>query len=256
MTIFYILLSTFLISLISFIGVLGLFLKEKFLNKVLLFLVAFSAGALLGGAFLHLLPEAIEKAGENNILKVFGFVLLGFCVFYVLEEFIKWHHHHSTSHSKGECCDREIKPFSYLILFSDGLHNFIDGLIIAGSFVVSPISGLTTTMAVALHEIPQELGDFGVLIYGGLKKRKALLFNFLSALLAVLGGIVGFLLAQKIGASIVYLLPFATGNFIYIACSDLIPEIKKDFKVAKSLGYFGVFVLGILLMLAMKLFFV
>ena len=255
MTIFYILLSTFLISLISFIGALSLFLKEKFLNKVLLFLVAFSAGALLGGAFLHLLPEAIEKAGESNILKVFGFVLLGFCVFYVLEEFIKWHHHHSISHSKGECFSREIKPFSYLILFSDGLHNFIDGLIIAGSFVISPVSGLATTIAVALHEIPQELGDFGVLIYGGLKKSRALLFNFLTALFAVLGGVIGFLLAQKIGTSIVYLLPFAAGNFIYIACSDLIPEIKKDFSVAKSLGYFSVFVLGILLMLTMKLLF-
>jgi len=181
--------------------------------------------------------------------------LLGFCVFYVLEEFIKWHHHHSTSHTKGECCASEIKPFSYLILFSDGVHNFIDGLIIAGSFVVSPVSGLATTIAVALHEIPQELGDFGVLIYGGLQKSRALLFNFLSALVAVLGGVIGFLLAQKIGISIVYLLPFAAGNFIYIACSDLIPEIKKDFSVAKSLGYFSVFVLGILLMLTMKLLF-
>lgn len=237
-------------SLISFVGTLSLFFKEKFLNKILLVLVAFSAGALLGGAFLHLLPEAVETAGVENILKVFVFVLVGFCLFYILEEFIKWHHHHSTSHSKEEC----IRPFSYLILFSDGLHNFLDGLIIAGSFVVSPISGVATTIAVALHEIPQELGDFGVLVYGGLTKSKALLFNFLSALLAVLGGLVGFFLAEKIGFNIVYLLPFAAGNFIYIACSDLIPEIKKDFAPAKALGYFCVFILGILLMLTMKLY--
>lgn len=233
-------------SLISFVGALSLFFKEKFLNKILLVLVAFSAGALLGGAFLHLLPEAVETAGAENILKVFIFILIGFCLFYILEEFIKWHHHHSTDHS--------VHPFTYLILFSDGLHNFLDGLIIAGSFVVSPVSGIATTLAVALHEIPQELGDFGVLVYGGLKKGRALLFNFLSALLAVLGGLAGFFLAQKIGFGIVYLLPFAAGNFIYIACSDLIPEIKKDFSLKKSFGYFCVFILGILLMLAMKLF--
>lgn len=256
MILVYILLSAFLVSLISFVGALSLFFKEKFLNKILLVLVALSAGALMGGAFLHLLPEAVETAGVENILKVFGFVLIGFCLFYILEEFIKWHHHHSTNHSREECCDKSIKPFSYLILFSDGLHNFLDGLIIAGSFVVSPISGLATTLAVALHEIPQELGDFGVLVYGGLTKGKALLFNFLSALLAVLGGLVGFFLAQKIGFNIVYLLPFAAGNFIYIACSDLIPEIKKDFSPSKALGYFCVFILGILLMLTMKLYIV
>jgi len=247
MIIFYILLSTFLVSLISFVGALSLFFKEKFLNKILLILVAFSAGALIGSAFLHLLPEAIETAGIENTLKVFVFALLGFCLFYILEEFIKWHHHHSTSHS-------EIHSFSYLILFSDGLHNFLDGLIIAGSFVVSPISGVATTIAVALHEIPQELGDFGVLVYGGFKKGKALLVNFLSALTAMLWAVVGYFLAEKIGSNIVYLLPFAAGNFIYIACSDLIPEIKKDFGLAKSLGYFCIFILGILLMLVMKLY--
>lgn len=251
---FYILLATFAVSLISFVGALSLFLKDKFLNKILLVLVALSAGALMGGAFLHLLPEAIETAGVENVLKVFVFTLLGFCLFYILEEFIKWHHHHSTNHTKEECCNKTIKPFSYLILFSDGLHNFLDGLIIAGSFVVSPVSGIVTTLAVALHEIPQELGDFGVLVYGGLTKRKALLFNFLSALLAVLGGLAGFFLAEKIGLNIVYLLPFAAGNFIYIACSDLIPEIKKDLTPSKAFAYFCVFILGILLMFLMKFF--
>ncbi|MDD5738449.1 MAG: ZIP family metal transporter [Candidatus Pacebacteria bacterium] len=253
---FFILLSALLVSLISFVGALTLFLKENFLNKILLFLVAFSAGALLGGAFLHLLPEAVEKAGVENILKIFIFALIGFCLFYILEEFIKWHHHHSTRHTGEEYCDKGIHPFSYLILLSDSLHNFLDGLIIAGSFVISPITGITTTIAVALHEIPQELGDFGVLLYGGFKKGKALLFNFLSALLAVLGGLVGFFLAEKIGSNIVYLLPFAAGNFIYIACSDLIPEIKKDLSFKKSFGYFCVFILGILLMLAMKVYFI
>ncbi|MDD4989869.1 MAG: ZIP family metal transporter [Candidatus Pacebacteria bacterium] len=251
---FYILLSAFLVSLLSFVGVLTLFFKERLLNKILLFLVAFSAGALLGGAFLHLLPEAVETAGEANILKVFVFVLLGFCLFYVLEEFIRWHHHHSTRHTGEDYCDKGIKPFSYLILFSDGLHNFLDGLVIAGAFVFSPMAGLTTVLAIALHEIPQELGDFGVLVYGGFKKYRALLVNFLSGLVAVLGALIGYFISNQIGDNIVYFLPFAAGNFIYIACSDLIPEIKKDFSLKKSFGYFCVFTLGILLMLVMKLF--
>ena len=255
MIIFYILLSALFISLLSFVGVLVLFFKEKFLNKALLLLVAFSAGALLGGAFLHLLPEAIETAGEGGIFKIFIFVLIGFCLFYVLEDFISWHHHHSISHSKENCCDKKIKPFSYLILISDGLHNFVDGLVIATAFLVSSPAGISTVIAVALHEIPQELGDFGVLVYGGMKKSKALFFNFLSALMAVAGGLVGYFISGFLGEKIVYFLPLAAGHFIYIASSDLIPEVKKHFSPIKSLGYFVVFILGILLMLAMKLAF-
>lgn len=254
MIIFYILLSALLVSLLSFVGVLTLFFKEKLLNKILLFLVAFSAGALLGGAFLHLLPEAISKVGTNDssVLKIFLFLLLGFCLFYILEEFIRWHHHHSTRHTGKDPCDKRIKPFSYLILFSDGLHNFLDGFVIAGAFVFSSVAGLTTILAIALHEIPQELGDFGVLVYGGFKKYRALLVNFLSGLVAVLGALIGYFVSNKIGDNIVYFLPFAAGNFIYIACSDLIPEIKKDFSFKKSFSHFAVFVLGILLMLLMK----
>ncbi len=156
---FYILISTFLISFIAFVGALTLFLKEKLLNKVLLILVAFSAGALIGGAFLHLIPETIMKVGlnETSLLKIFLYLLLGFCVFFILEQFIRWHHHHDTHHPK-------IMPFSYMILISDGIHNFIDGLIIAASFVIAFPVGLITALAVALHEIPQEIGDYGVLL--------------------------------------------------------------------------------------------
>jgi len=247
MTLIYILIATFLISIISFIGALTLFLKEKLLNKILLILVAFSAGALIGGAFLHLIPEAIEKVGveETQLLKIFLYLLLGFSVFFILEQFINWHHHHSISHP-------EITSFSYLILVSDGIHNFIDGFIIAASFVIAFPVGIITVLAVALHEIPQELGDFGVLIYGGFKKSKALLLNFLTGLIAVFGGIVGFFFSERIGDSIVFLLPFAAGNFIYIAASDLIPEIKNKETSKKSLLYFFVFLLGISLMLMLK----
>jgi len=245
---FYIIVSTFAISLIAFIGVLTLFLKEKLLNKILLILVAFSTGALIGGAFLHLIPEAIEGVGieGQSLLKIFLYLLFGFCTIFILENFIRWHHHHAIEHP-------EIMPFSYLILVSDGIHNFIDGLIIAASFVVSFPIGIATTLAVVLHEIPQEIGDFGVLIYGGFKKVRALFLNFLSAILAIFGGFLGFLLSEKIGESIIFLLPFAAGTFIYIASSDLIPEIKHKLSPLKSLLHFFVFLLGIGIMLLIKL---
>jgi len=237
-----------LISLISFVGAITLFLKEELLNKILLILVAFSAGALIGGAFLHLIPEAIEKVGidEAALSNLFFYLIFGFCTFFILENFIRWHHHHTMEHP-------EIMPFSYLILVSDSIHNFIDGLIIAASFVVGFPVGVVTALAVALHEIPQEIGDFGVLVYGGIKKARALFLNFLSAIFAIFGGITGFLLSEKIGESIVFLLPFAAGTFIYIASSDLLPEIKHKESLKKSLVHFFVFLLGIVLMLLIKL---
>ena len=242
---FFIIIATFLISLIAFIGVLILFLREALLNKLLLFLVAFSAGALIGGAFLHLLPEAIQEAGADQTFNVFLYLILGFVVFFILENFIHWHHHHAKDHPA-------IMPFSYLILISDAIHNFIDGLIIAASFVVAVPIGIVTALAVALHEIPQEIGDYGILIYGGFKRVKALFLNFFSATTIIFGGIVGFLLAEKIGESIVFLLPFAAGNFIYIAASDLIPEIRKERDTKKSLLSFAFFLIGIAIMYLAK----
>lgn len=246
---FWIFISSFLISLISFVGILILFLKERLLERVFIFLVAFAAGALTGSAFLHLIPEAIHQVGaeEEVILKLFLYLLLGFCTVFILEQFISWHHHHTKEHP-------EIKPFSYLILVSDGIHNFIDGLIIAASFMASLPIGLTTAIAVALHEIPQEMGDFGVLVYSGFKKIKALFLNFLSAITVVLGGIVGFFLLERIDELIIFLLPFAAGSFIYIAASDLIPEIKQRGSFKKSFSYFLIFLAGLGLMLLIKLF--
>jgi len=251
-TLLWILGSTFLISSIAFVGALTLFLKEKLLNKILLILVSLSAGALIGGAFLHLLPEAILEVGNDPemVLNLFLYLLLGFCMFFILEQFIRWHHHHGCH---GEECD--IKPLSYLILISDGIHNFIGGLVIAGSFVINPAVGVVTTFALALHEIPQELGDFGVLVYGGFNKNKALLLNFISAITAVFGGITGYFLYSYIEDSIVYLLPFAAGNFIYIAASDLIPEIKHRESLKRSLIHFAVFLIGIGILLLIKIIF-
>jgi len=224
-------------------------LKEKVLNKILLLFVAFSAGALIGDSFLHLLPEAIGggKTGEEALFRIFLFFIAGFCLFFVLEQFIKWHHHHSTRHP-------EIMPFSYLILISDGVHNFIDGLVIAGSFLVSFEIGLATSLAVILHEIPQEIGDFAVLIYGGVKKGKALLLNFISAAIAILGGVVGFFLLKGEGVSS-FILPFTAGCFVYIAASDLIPRVKEGGERREGAIHFLAFLTGILILALMKILF-
>jgi len=244
---FWIIGSTFLISLIAWVGALALFLKEKLLDRILLVLVALSAGGLIGGAFLHLLPEAVSRveAASSASLNLFSYLLVGFCLFFVLEQFIKWCHEHYSIHQK--------KPVSYLVLISDLVHNFIDGLVIAGSFMVGFPVGVVTTFAIALHEIPQEIGDFGVLIYGGFRKARALIWNYISAITVIFGGIAGYYLSALVEESAVLLLPFAAGNFIYIAASDLIPEIKHGEDVRRNLVHFFTFLIGILLMFGIKL---
>lgn len=236
--IYYILLSTFLISLISFIGILTLALKKKLLNKILLFLVSLAAGALIGGAFLHLIPEALEFT--NNI---FLYVLIGFTLFFLIEKILHWHH----------CLKaHKIKTFGYMNLFGDGVHNLIDGLIIAAGFVTNIQLGIITSIAVALHEIPQEVGDFGVLVYSGFTRAKALIFNFITALTAIFGGLIGYYLSTYIQNSVKFLLAFAAGGFIYIAASDLIPELRKEKILKKSLINFIIFILGILIMYGLR----
>jgi len=242
MVLIQILVATIIISLIAFVGIFTFLLRQEFLNRALLVLVALSTGALLGGAFLHLLPEAIEEKGAR--LEIFLYLLLGFSIFFVLEQFLQWRHQHTAT--------PQVKPFSYLIFVSDAVHNFIDGLIIAASFVISFPLGIATTLAVALHEIPQELGDFAVLVYGGFGKKQALTFNFATAITAILGGIIGYLASSVMQTSVIYLLPFAAGNFIYIAAADLIPEIKHQVSLRRSILHFGVFIIGIAIMLVVK----
>ncbi|MFH8119417.1 MAG: ZIP family metal transporter [Candidatus Aenigmatarchaeota archaeon] len=230
-----ILLTTFLVSLISFIGILTLLTKKKLMEKILLGLVALSAGALLGSSFFHLLVEASEFLSYREIS---FFTLIGFLILFFVEKIIHWHHCHIA-----KC---RVHTFGYINLIGDGVHNFIDGLAIAASFLSSFKLGITTTIAVILHEIPQEIGDFGVLVYAGFKRKKALLFNFISALIAVFGGLVGYFIPSDYVLKI--LLPFAAGNFIYVAASDLIPEIKKEVELKRSSAEFIVLLLGILLM--------
>lgn len=240
-TLLWIVLSTFLVSLISFIGILTLAIKQKVLNKILLHLVSLSAGALMGGAFLHLLPEAVEESENFNI---FLYVLVGFILFFLIEKLLHWRHCH-----KQNC---SIHTFAYMNLVGDCIHNVIDGLIIAAGFITNTQLGIVTTLAVAMHEIPQEIGDFGVLVYGGFKKTKAVFLNFVCALTAILGGILGYLLSGNITSFSMFLLPFAAGGFIYIAASDLIPEIKKEINIKSWTITFLVFLLGILIMYCVR----
>jgi zinc and cadmium transporter len=233
---FFIIGSTFLISLIAFIGMITLSLKERLLSKILLILVAFSAGALMGGAFLHLLPEAVSESAD---IEIFWWVLGGFIFFFLIEKVLHWHHCHKTVHPH---------TFGYMNLIGDAIHNFTDGLIIAASFIANPSLGIATTIVIAAHEIPQEIGDFGVLIYSVFKKFRALILNFVAALTVVLGGLTGYLISEFVQQSISFLLPLAAGGFIYIASSDLIPEIRKEAEVRKSFLIFMTFLVGILLM--------
>jgi len=235
-TLLLILASTLIVSLISLIGIVTLSIKERMLQKILLMLVSLSAGALMGGAFLHLIPEAISNSMATN---TFIYILVGFLVFFLIEKILHWRHCHM------EKC--EVHTFAYMNLFGDSVHNFIDGLIIAASFVADINLGIVATFAVAIHEIPQEMGDFGVLIYGGFKKTKALLMNFATALLAIAGGVSGYLLSSYTSSFVIFLLPFAAGGFIYIAASDLIPELRKETSLTKSMLNFVVFIIGILI---------
>lgn len=240
----WIIIATLIDGLVALGGAITLFMSDKTLHKLLIKLVAFSAGALLAGAFFHLIPESLDSLQSEL---VFGFVILGFVLFFIIERFLHWHHCHD-----GKC---DVHQVTYLILFGDGIHNFVDGIIIAVSFIVSVPFGIITTLLILGHEIPQELGDFGILVYGGMSKTKSLMYNFISQLTCVLGGIIGYFLSGSIGGLIPYILPFAAGGFIYIAASDLIPELHKEPKIGKSLISFGFFLIGILFMVAVKMFF-
>lgn len=242
-TLLWIILSTFLISIFALLGIFALAINEKLLEKILLSLVGLSAGGLMGGAFLHLLPESVKNFQESNF-DIFLAVLVAFIIFFLIEKLLHWRHCH-----KGRC---EIHSFGTINLIGDAVHNFIDGLIIAASFVVDIKLGVITVIAVAMHEIPQEIGDFGVLVYAGFKKKKALILNFIVALTVVLGGIAGFFIAETAENIVPYLLPFAAGGFIYIAASDLLPEIRKETNLKKSLSSFGLFMAGILLMFLLR----
>lgn len=232
-----ILLSVFVVSLISFVGVMALYLNKS-LDELLNYLVSFAVGGLLGAAFLELLPEAVEKTPHWGII-----VLLGIVLFFIIEMYFHWHHHHT--HAK--CGHKHVHPIGYLNLIGDGIHNFIDGMIVAAAFLVDPKLGIVTTLAVIVHEIPQEFGDFGILVFSGFSKLKAMTFNFASALLAVAGALVTYFTAELTGDFSAYLIPFAAGGFIYMAAADLLPEIHKHSgkEIYETVAQIGLIFLGI-----------
>jgi zinc and cadmium transporter len=243
----YAILSVLVVSLISFVGVFTLGIKVKKLRKFLIYVISFAAGALFGDAFIHLLPETVEKFGFG--LNISLYFLGGIVVFFFLEKVIQWQHCHGHMLE-----DKHVHPFAYMNLVGDGMHNFLDGVIIAASYLVSVPVGVATTVAVVLHEIPQEIGDFGVLLHGGFTKGKALLLNFGSALVAVLGVVIVFLLEGGVENLELILVPIAAGGFVYIAGSDLIPELHKDSdSVWKNLLQLIAFVVGILVMVGLLL---
>ncbi len=241
---FYTILSVVIVSLISLIGILSLFLSKKGLKSITLFFVSFSAGTLLGDAFIHLLPEAIDELGTG--LTVWIWLLFGILIFFVLEKIIFWRHCHvQTSESHPH-------PLGMMNLIGDCLHNFIDGIIIAGSFLIDVRLGIATTIAVIAHEIPQEIGDFGVLIHAGYSRLKAITLNFITALTALAGAIITLIVGAQFENLIFYILPMSAGGFIYIATADLIPELKKDTAAHKSVIQLLFIIIGIGLMILLK----
>ena len=239
----YTLVSVIVISLLAFIGIVSLAVSAKRSKTVLVYLISFSAGALFGDAFIHLLPEVVESHGFSLIISLS--ILTGIVLFFILEKIIHWQHCHLP------ITEEHVHPFAYMNLIGDALHNFIDGVIIAASYVVSIPAGIATTLAVALHEIPQEIGDFGVLIHGGFSRSKALVLNFISALAAVLGAVLALWAAAFVERIELFLVPIAVGGFIYIAGSDLIPELHKETILRRSILQVLAFLLGIGVMTAL-----
>jgi zinc and cadmium transporter len=247
-------------------------LKEKTLDKTLFILIAFATGTILASALFDLIPEALHHLEELNsggagIVEntLFVFVIIGFVTFFILERFIYWFHGHAhekeeqlicyTNITDGnlEALDRngKIKNFALLNLFGDGLHNFLDGIIIMVAFLSGTRNGVVVTLAVLFHEIPQEIGDFGILIYGGFTKKKAIAFNFLSAMIAMLGGLFAFLLSDSIELFNFFFLAFSGGGFLYIASTELMPELMKQKDIKKSVVQTVIFLIGLTLVMSL-----
>lgn len=249
---FYTIVATFLVSLMGFSGLLTLSFKREWLHKILFIIISLSAGALFGDALIHLLPEAVEEAGGFTMM-ISLLVIAGILIFFILEKFVMWHHHHAIETPEDHAEERHHHPHSLgtMNILGGALHDVIDGMAIAASFLISPVVGISTTIAVILHEIPQEIGDFGVLIHSGYSVKRALLYNFLSGLLGILVGVLVVLIGDRSELVSPYLVPFTAGAFIYIAGSDLIPELKKETLTYRSLIQLVALISGILMMVAL-----
>lgn len=234
-----IIIATLIVSAVSLIGVLYLVIQEKFVNRILPYLVAFAAGSLLSASWFDLIPESYASLQQN----AFTFVLIGILIFLLFEQILHWHHE-----QRHECEDCSKKVVGYAVLLGDGLHNFLDGIIIASSFLVSVPVGMAATVAIIFHEIPQELGDFAVLIHSGFKAKKALLYNFISALVAILGGLIGYFFLHRVNSFAPYMVAIGAGGFLYIALVDLFAELKASKILIVRIGQMLALILGVLIL--------
>lgn len=235
--------SVLVVSLISLLGVFTLSFSTRLLSSLMMYLVSFAAGTLFGGAFIHLLPEAFARATNPTFVSLW--TIGGLFMFFIMEKFFRWRHCHIPT------SDTHVHPIVPMNVVGDGLHNLIDGIIIGVSYTISIPLGIATTAAVLFHEIPQEIGDFGILIHGGLSVKKALWLNFLSALLAVVGVVVALFFGNKVHGLSDLLIPVTAGGFIYIAGSDLIPEMHNATEARKSFLQLVMMVLGVTVMAAL-----
>ena len=226
-------------SALALVGAITVFMSASTLDRIVLPMVGLAAGSLLGGAFFHMLPESVDALGNGT--GAYLAVVVGFIVFFVLEQFLHWHHCHRAEHS-------EHRPLGHLVLLADGLHNLIGGLAVGGAFVVDIRVGIVTWLVAAAHEVPQELGDFGVLVHSGWKRRSALAWNLASALTFLVGAVAAYALAERV--EVAYLLPFAAGNFLYIGAADLLPEITSETRTRDKLETSGTFLVGLGILLA------
>jgi zinc and cadmium transporter len=233
---------------LSLVGGLTSLLAESTLRRLLRPLVAFAAGSLLGSVFFHLIPLATSSDPDGAAHgTAYVWVIAGFATFLALEQFLHWHHcHNGAAHTHGER-----RPMTYLILIGDSLHNFLDGLSVASAFLIDPRAGVAAWFAAAAHEVPQELGDFAILVYGGWKRSRALLFNLLSSLTFLIGGVLAYFLSQTYDLSALML--FGAGNFLYIGAADLVPEVKADERLGMAALSFTGFLAGSALMFGLSL---
>lgn len=228
-------------SALALIGAVTLVLSERTLEKILRPLVALAAGSLVGGALFHIIPASVTALGNGTA--VWLLIAAGFVVFFCLEQFLHWHHCHRPTSAHRQ-------PLTYLLLIADTVHNFIGGLAVGAAFMIDIRLGAGAWIAAAAHEIPQELGDFGVLVHGGWSPRRALAFNFASALTFPLGGVIAY--ASAAAVDVALLLPFAAGNFLYIGAADLVPEVNRHARWQTNLVHLLALSAGFALLLLVR----
>jgi zinc and cadmium transporter len=227
-------------TLSSIFGLAGGFLllwQRQWVNRFSRFFISFAAGAMLGAAFFDVLKEAITDH-PNQVASVFAWTLVGFLFFFLVEKLLLWHHHGHGHEDEPET------TLGYLVIIGDSIHNFIDGTIIAAAFLASPVVGVVTALAVFFHEIPQEIGDFAIMLHSGMKRHLVFWWNLGGALISPVGAVLTILVARHVSTLILPLLGIAAGNFIYIAAADLIPQIHRERKLLVTLGQFSLLIAG------------